>query len=420
MNRRLQMVAASLLATFVAGQVLAGDWPSWRGPNRDGISSETGLLTEWPEGGPKLLWQVDGLGGGYSSLAIADGKIYTMGRQGGGTHLIALNQKEGEKLWATSVGGGNPNCTPTVDGSLVYALGRDGDLVCADAQAGSVVWKKNFGKDFGGKMMSGWGYSESPLVDGDLLICTPGSGDAYIAALDKTSGRVIWKSGPTDAGFSRGRDGAAYSSVVVSKGAGVKQYIQLNGRGVFGVRASDGKFLWSYNKIANGTANIPTPIIKGDYVFCSTGYGTGAALLELKKTDDGVSAEEVYFLPANKFQNHHGGMILVGDYIFCGHGHNKGFPLCIEMMTGKKVWDGGRGPGAGSAAILQADNHLYFRYENGVMALIESTPAEYNLKGSFRIATADRKTRSWPHPVISDKKLYLRDQQILLCYDLAK
>ena len=408
-----------LLTLSLTSTTIAGDWPSWRGPNRDGISSETGLLSSWPQDGPNLLWRVENLGGGYSSVAITDGKIFTIGKRKRGSELIALDAKDGTELWSAAVGNGNPNCTPTVDGNLVFALGRSGNLIAADAQSGSLVWKKSFGGDFGGKMMSGWGYSESPLVDGENVIVTPGASDAWLAAIDKVSGKVVWKSSPENNGFPRGKDGAAYSSVVISNAGGVKQYIQLTGRGVIGVRASDGKFLWSYNRIANPTANIPTPIIKGDYVFCSTGYGTGAALLELKRTaDGGIEANEVYFLNANKFQNHHGGMILVGDYIYCGHGHNKGFPLCLEMQTGKVAWSGGRGPGSGSAAILQADGHLYFRYENGVMGLIESTPKEYNLKSSFKIASNNG--RSWPHPVISDKKLYLRDQKTLLCYDIAK
>ncbi len=395
------------------------EWPQWRGPNRDGISNETGLLTEWPVDGPKLRWQVEGLGKGYASVAIADGRLFTLGQVDKDTHLIALNAADGAKLWSTPVGPGNPNCTPTVDGDRVYALGREGDLVCCDAKSGDVVWRKNFGRDLGGKMMSGWGYSESPLVDGDRLICTPGAPDAEIAALDKRTGDVVWKSAaPADWGGTKGKDGAGYSSVVVSHGAGVKQYVQLTGRGVVGVAAADGKFLWAYNKIANGTANIPTPIPTGDLIFCSSGYGTGAALLKLVKDGDGVKAEEVYFLKPDVLQNHHGGMVLVGDYVYCGHGHNNGFPMCIELKTGKRMWEQERGAGEGSAAVLYADGHLYFRYENGEMALIRAAPEKYELKSRFKLASV--KGRSWPHPVIVDGKLYIRDQDALLCYDVKR
>ena len=394
------------------------DWPGWRGPNRDGISLEKGLLDTWPEGGPELLWRVDKtLGNGYSSIAIAEGRIFTIGKRSREAELIALDFN-GKELWATRVGGGDPNCTPTVDDGLVYALGREGDLVCCEAATGKEVWRKNYRQGFGGKMMSGWGYSESPLIDGDHLICTPGAKDAIMAALDKKTGDVIWKTALPENVGNRGKDGAAYSSVVISHAGGVKQYVQLTGRGVISADAKTGQLLWGYNKIANGTANIPTPIVDGDYVFCSTGYNTGAALLQVTKTDNKFQAREVYFLNPKDFQNHHGGMILIDGYIYCGRGHNSGFPICINMKTGKQAWNGGRGPGGGSAAVVYADGNLYFRYQDGVMALIEATPQEYKLKGQFQIASNNG--RSWPHPVIHEGKLYLRDQGSLLCYDIKK
>lgn len=417
-DRLLTLAAFALTAIALnISHGSAADWPSWRGPQRDAIAAhETGLLKQWSEDGPELKWQIDGLGRGYSSLAIADGRIFTLGSRKGQCELIALDLQNGRELWSTPVGKGNPNCTPTVDGSLVYALGREGDFVAADVSSGQIVWRKNFKQDFGGNMMSGWGYSESPLVDGDRLICTPGAKDAVIVALNKKTGDTIWKSALPESIGNRGKDGAGYSSVVISHAQGVKQYVQLTGRGVISVKAQDGLLLWSYNRIANGTANIPTPLIRDDFVFCSTGYGTGAALLKVNRKAYSLTAEEVYFLDAKDLQNHHGGMVLFGDHVYCGHGHNKGFPLCIELATGKTAWSGGRGPGSGSAAILLADGHLYFRYEDGTMALIEAKPDGYNLKGSFKLATNNGK--SWPHPVIVDGKLYVRDQQNLLCYDI--
>ncbi|MCH7727993.1 MAG: PQQ-binding-like beta-propeller repeat protein, partial [Planctomycetes bacterium] len=255
-------------------------------------------------------------------------------------------------------------------------------------------------------------------IDGDWLVCTPGAKDAMIVALDKTTGDVVWRSSMPDDLGGRGRDGAGYSSVVISNGAGVKQYIQLTGRGVISVRAKDGRFLWGYNRVANDTANIPTPIVSGDYVFCSSGYGAGAALLELSKDGDDVNASEKYFLSGDTFQNHHGGMILVGDYVYAGVKHNNGFPTCLDLKTGKIVWGGSklRGPGSGSAAIIYADGHLLFRYQDGVVALIEATSAEYRLKGSFK--PVYQKGPSWAHPVIADGRLYLREQNQLMCYDV--
>lgn len=413
---RACLVAFSGVA-LLASTLTAADWPSWRGPNRDGISAEKGLLSEWSEEGPKLLWQVDKvLGRGFSSIVIAEGRIFAMGKVDGKCHLIALSKKDGKKLWSAPVGGGEPNCTATVDDDRVYALGREGDFVCCDVDTGNVLWKKSFSKDFGGRMMSGWGYSESPLIDGDVLVCTPGSSDALVVALNKKTGETIWKGPVPEEIGSRGRDGAGYSSVVISNATGVKQYVQLTGRGIFSFDAKTGAPLWSYNRIANGTANISTPLIQDDHVFCSTGYGTGAALLKIRKSDAGLEADEVYFLNAKDMQNHHGGMILYQDHVYCGHGHNNGFPLCITLETGEQAWSGGRGPGNGSAAIMMADGHLYFRYEDGTMALIEATPEEYRLKGSFKLASV--KGKSWPHPVISDGLLYLRDQDSLMVYNI--
>lgn len=411
------------LALALVASASTPDWPQWRGPKGDGISPEKGLLKEWPSDGPPLAWRIKGIGKGYSSISIAGGRIYTFGManrpDGSGIYVTALNVADGTEVWATALSKGYsspPNGTPTVDGKLLFVVGNKGDLACLETDTGKLVWKKNFPADFGGQCMSGWGYSESPLVDGDRLICVPGASDAGIAALNKKTGEVIWKSEIPNIGRA-GKDGAGYTGVVISQGAGVKQYVTLTGRGLVGVRASDGKFLWGYNRIANGTADIPTPIVKGDYVFGSSGYGDGGtALVKLVKDGDGVKAEEVYYLKANELQNHHGGMILLGDHVYMGHGHNNGFPTCVELMTGKVVWGKERGPGGGSAAIVMADGHLYFRYEDGVMALIEATPKSYNLKSSFTLAS--KVDKSWPHPVIHNGKLYIRDQDNLLCYDV--
>lgn len=428
--------------------VPGGEWPQWRGPKRDGISSDTSLLQEWPEEGPKLAWKTSGLGGGFSSVSIAGGRIFTMGdilppppadaapadpkgkKKGGGAptgkqYVVALDGKDGHELWRTQIGPSfeqtgyfGPRCTPTVDGDRVYALGTDGDFLCLNAADGKVIFSKNFKTDFGGNMMSGWSWSESPTIDGDKLIVTPGGKDAGIVALDKMTGKEIWRS-KLEVEGSNGKDGAGYSSIVISNGAGRKQYVTIVGRGCVGVDAETGKYLWGYNKIANPTANIPTPIVRDDYVFCTTGYGGGgAALLKLVKDGDGVKAEEVWYTPSKQFQNHHGGVILVGDYLYCGNGHNKGFPICVEFLTGKTVWDGGRGPGSGSAAVTAADGQLYFRYQDGTMALIELSPAGYKLNGTFKIP--DCENPSWQHPVVIGGKLYLREQDNLFVYDVKK
>lgn len=416
-------VAVSLVAGNLAVAADAtGTWLQWRGPDRANHAPDTGLIKSWETEAPKLEWMVEGVGKGYSSVSIADGRIYTMGNQSDGQAVIALDAKDGKILWKTSVTDGNPKhsydgsrCTPSIDGDRLYVVTSNGSIACLKSADGTVVWQYEFSK-WDGKMMSGWGYSESPLVDGDLVLCTPGGKKGMIVALDKMTGEEKWASiAPELEG--NGKNGAGYSSIVISHACGVKQYVTIVGRGAIGVRASDGKFLWNYNRVANGTANIPTPIVDGDFVFVSTGYGTGAGLLKLVPEGDGVKVEEQYFLPGDKLQNHHGGMVKVGNYIYLGHAHNNGFPTCVKMLDGEIIWGGKlRGPGTGSAAVLFVDGNLIFRYQSGDVALIEATPDEYRLKGSFKPAHVEGP--SWAHPVVVSGKLYLREQDKLMCYSL--
>lgn len=416
-------VVFCLLFSILSGAVPAADWPQFRGPNRDGVCQETGLLKEWPKGGPKLLWEITGLGVGYSTVSTANGKLYTMGDgelDGKEAQLVyAYDLKTQKRLWAAKVGGTHddgPRCTPTVDGDSVYAIGTDGNVVCISAESGKVVWMENLLTDLDGASNPGWKFSESPLIDGDRLLCTPGGHKAVIAALNKKTGEVIWKCPMPDIGRN-GKDEAGYCSIGISHGAGVKQYVQLTNEGVVSVSA-DGKFLWGYNRIANGVANIPTPVIDGDYVFTSTAYQTGAALLKLVPDGGGVKAQEVYWLTKDQFQNHHGGFVKVGDYIYGGHNHNKGEPTCIEFKTGKIMWHADQ-PGKGSGCVLYADGNLYFRYENGLVALVEATPEKYNLKSTFTPPERPGATgTAWPYPVVSDGKLYLRHADVLFCYDV--
>jgi outer membrane protein assembly factor BamB len=424
MTRRLALVALVAGGAALSSFAAARDWPQWRGPNRDAVAAEAGLLTQWGPAGPPLLFRASGLGAGFSSVALVGDRIYTMGDYGGAQTVAALGRSDGKVAWRTRVGPawedeyGGPRGTPTLDGDRLYAVGTEGDLVCLEASTGREVWRKSLVRDFGGQMMSQWKFAESPLVDGDRVIVTPGARSALLVAVDKRTGKEIWRTAAGDLGPA-GRDGAAYSSVVISQGAGVKQYVQLTGRGVVGVRAADGRHLWTYNRIANNVANIPTPVVRGDHVFTSTGYQTGAALLKLERAGDGVAAREVYFLEARTLQNHHGGLVLVGDHLYGGHGHNRGFPICVELATGKVAWGGDvRNAGTGSAAVVFADGHLYYRYQNGTVILVEATPAGYREKGSFTLPGVTRP--SWPHPVVADGRLYLREQDALYVYDVRR
>ncbi|HXV78156.1 MAG TPA: PQQ-binding-like beta-propeller repeat protein [Candidatus Polarisedimenticolaceae bacterium] len=423
---RFGIATLALLALGLVSTATADDWPQWRGPERDGRSAETGLLDNWPAGGPPLEWRASGLGSGFSSVAVAGERIYTLGDSGDAQYAVALDRKDGKQLWKTRVGPAwddeylGPRSTPTVDGKRIFVLSTEGDLFAIDAESGVTVWQRNLVKDFGGAMMKAmgqyeWKYSESPLVDGDRVVVTPGGKEAMMVALAKATGEEIWRVAIPSLG-EKGTDGAGYSSPVVSEAGGVRQYVQFVGRGVIGVEAKTGRFLWGYNKVANDVANIPTPLVDGDRVFASSGYGTGSALIELSRGDGGFSAREVYFLGPDTMQNHHGGLILHDGHVYAGSGHNKGLPVSVELATGKVAWGPERNDGQASAAIAYADGRLYFRYQNGLMVLVEATPEGYREHGSFTIP--DVKRPSWPHPVIAGGKLYLREQDHLYCYDV--
>jgi outer membrane protein assembly factor BamB len=426
----LQHYLLSMPALLCAAAVLTGqnpdgfrprpfDWPQWRGPERNGCSKETGLLTSWPKDGPPLLWKASGVGNGYASVSIAGGKLFTLGNQGKSTYVFALNLADGKLLWSAEVGrpGSNLGCTPTVDGKLLYAIGQDGDLVCVETDSGQVKWRRHLKKDFGGTC-GGWNYTESPLVDGDKLVCTPGGKDAALVALNKNTGEVIWK---CPSPFNRPT--AGYSSIVIAEVGGVRQYVQLMHDGVIGVAAKDGKLLWQYgdrgDRFAGNTANIPTPIVRGDEVFCVAGYGRGGGLVKLVPAGGGVKAEEVYF--NRTLNNKHGGVVLVGDYLY-GDRDESGNPYCAEVSTGKVVpgWQKrGESEGRGSVSVTYADGHLYFRYQNGIVALVEANPAGYKEKGSFKIPNAGG-APSWSHPVVVGGRLYLREKDMVWCYDVKQ
>jgi len=390
----------------------AAAWPQFRGPNRDDISADTGLLKEWPKDGPPLVWQATGVGEGFSSVAIAGGKVYTLGNRDGNTYVHALDRSNGKMLWSARVGvaGGNLGSTPTVDGDRLYAIGQDGDLVCVSVSDGAVRWHKNFKRDFGGEP-GGWNYTESPLVDGDKIVCTPGAKDGLLVALNKLSGDVVWKCASPFA-----ESAAAYSSIVVADVGGIRHYVQLTAGGVVGVAAKDGALLWSYDRLGHNTANIPTPIVLRDQVFCSAGYGKGGALLQLAADGDRVRAKEVYLNP--ELTNKHGGLVVVGDYVY-GDRDDSGRPFCADVKTGKVVWrKEERGPGRGSAAVTYADGHLYFRFDNGIMALVEASPTGYKEISTFKIPNAT--SSSWAHPVVVGGKMYLREKDTVWCYDVKQ
>ncbi len=391
---------------------LSADWPGWRGPDRTGISKETGLLKEWPEGGPRLVWKADGLGGGYASISVVKGRIYGMGYRGEDEVVWALDEATGKEKWHQKIGSANhdvgyaegPRSTPTLDGDRLYVIGISGDLVCMAVADGKIRWRKNFVSDFGGEV-PGWGYSESPLIDGEKVIGTPGGNDATLVALNKLTGDVIWKSQVPQG------NKAHYSSAILATVGGEKQYIQFLNGGVVGIAAQDGKPLWTYAHPANGTANISTPLFFDNSVFAASAYNTGGGLAKIAKTPEGFSATEVYF--TRRMQNHHGGMIRVGDYLYGFDESNRAL-TCLNFKTGEVKWSD-RSVGKGS--LTYADGNLYARSERGPVALVEATPTGYVEKGRFEQPERSG-ANAWAHPVVANGKLYLRDQDILLCYDV--
>lgn len=414
--RRFLLLSVALGMT---GTLRGSDWPQWRGPDRTGVSKETGLLKSWPKDGPPKVWTVEGCGGGHSSIAVVDGLIYGSGSSRGKSVAWARKVADGSEVWKQVYAdeGSEPNSTPVVSGGKVYVLTTGGELACLDAKTGKPAWKTNFKKDFAGKMMSGWGYSETPLVDGEKLICTPGGDKAALVALNKDTGKEIWRSAIAKAG------GAGYASPVKAILGGIPMYITLLGKtgGVVAVHADTGKLLWQYTRISNETANIPTVIVRDGLVWCSTGYGDGgSALLRMKSEGkDRVTITEIKRYGSDELQNHHGGMILVGDYVYFGNAHTSGHPACVEFKTGEIVWKERKGAagGGGSAAVVYADGMLYYRYQNARMVLLEATPEGLKVAGSFSEPEPSRR-ETWSHPVIANGKLYLRDQDKLFCYDV--
>ena len=293
-------------------------------------------------------------------------------------------------------------CTPTVEGDRLYALGLSAELVCLQTKDGKEVWRKNLKKDFGGNV-GGWGYSESPLIDGDKLLCTPGGKKATLAALDKKTGETIWMAPIKDG------NQAAYSSIVAADVAGQRQYIQFLAGGVVGVTA-EGKFLWRYNKPSAGI-NCTTPIYHDQCVYAAASYGKGGGMVQLIREDNQVKAEEKYF--HKNMENHHGGLVLIDGYLY---GEGSGRLACMEFKTGKAMWREGK---AGKGSIAYADGRLYYRNEGGPIILAEANPEKYVEHGRFKQPKRSGK-RAWPHPVIANGKLYIRDQQYLYCYDVKQ
>jgi outer membrane protein assembly factor BamB len=404
MKSLLAFVGSVLLG--VTALHAAADWPQWQGPDRTRLSKETGLLKEWPASGPPVVWTASGLGSGYGSLAVASDRVFLQGARGRNSVVIALNRADGKEAWSKTLGayetndrGPGPRGTPTVDGDRLYVLSEHGDLVCLKTD-GTEVWRRNILSDFAGRQLQ-WLISESPLVDGPHVVVSPGGPGAGMVKLDKMTGKTVWTSKDLS-------DPAGYSSVIAADVQGVRTYMTFTAAAGVGVRASDGKLMFRYPRAANRTANIATPIFSNNKVFFTSAYGTGGGLLDLTAQNGEVTSKEVYF--TLNMKNHHGGVVLVDGNLY---GFNDSILTCLEFATGNVLW---RDRSVGKGSVMFADGNLYIQGENNVFGLAEATPSGYREKGRFSIP--DKGLPSWAHPVVSDGRLYVRNQDTLLVYNV--
>ncbi|MSQ96200.1 MAG: polyvinylalcohol dehydrogenase [Gemmataceae bacterium] len=446
---------AILCGMLIASYTVADDWPQFRGPDRTGVSKEKGLLKAWPKGGPKLAWTYKDAGLGFSSFAVAKGVVYTLGTDlafdakglafdGKGLalakdeYVIAIDEKTGKELWRTRIGilytykgnfyGDGPRSTPTVDGDFLYALGGQADLVCLDiANKGKEVWRKNLEKDLGGVIMDKYGWSESPLVDGKHLICTPGGPKGTLAALDKTNGNVIWRS----AGLT---NNAPFSSMVVADIHGVRQYIQtsyhdkpgdIHGE-VSGISAANGKVLWTQTIFTNSNDGISaSPVVAGNQVYVTAGFGGGCHLFEIAKGQ--TATEKFSKAMQKKVKNTHGGVVLIDGHIY---GHSEpGMWVCQNLESGKVVWDERQTLSCKSGVVTAAEGMLYFYTDDGEVGLVaaDPDPAGMKLISSFTPPQksaipgngTSRQSRIWAYPVVANGHLYLRDHEYVFAFKIT-
>jgi outer membrane protein assembly factor BamB len=416
--RTIAIVVGSVGFAALVG--MAADWPQFRGPHRTGISEEQSLVRNWSKSGPKLIWQAQDVGDGYGAPVVAGERLYLISNRGMDNEFVqAMSVRDGSVIWTRRLGPvGRPDqqppypmarSTPSVDGSVLYAFSSNGDLVCLESDSGKIVWQKNVEKEFGG--VSGtWAYAESPLIDGDVLVVTPGGPAATMVALNKKSGALIWKS------VVPGRDRAAYSSAVAATAAGRRQYLQFLDKGLVSVDAKTGEFLWRYTQTSGGPANIASPVVQGNYVYSTNARRFGAGLVQLNASNNGVSVEQVYF--ERDLPNSLGGQVLVGDTIY---GTNPEGPVAADFRSGKILW---RAPEVGPGSVLYAGGRLFFHLESGEMLMAEANPKEYKELGRFipsnPPARKDGRERAWAYPVVANGRLYVRDLGRLWAYDISQ
>ena len=419
-SSRSVVIALSLAGATAALE--AADWPQWRGPSRTGISTETGLLRQWPAAGPRLAWRIDTVGDGFSTPAVVGDRLYIVANEGMQNELVkAFNVADGTLAWSTRIGRvGNPDqqpaypgarSTPTIDGDTLYALGSDGDLAALDLKTGAVKWKKSLRTDFGG-VPGVWAYSESPLIDGTRLVVTPG-GKTSLVALDKSTGAVQWRS------VVPGNEPAGYASVAIAQVGDVRQYVTFLDKGLVAVDAGTGAFLWRDDRTAKDSpANIPTPVVGNGMVYHATAL-TGGAAVRLTAPQGKVTTQPLY--AEKRLPGENGGSVLVDGTLY---GTNTASLMAIDFATGAIKW---QERSIGSASIVVADGLLFLHGENGDVALVEVSPAAYRERGRFTPANQPQRrgggaptgpSKAWAHPVVANGRLYIRDLGTMWAYDV--
>lgn len=410
--KRIVWAALAACVIYMLPNAGAEDWPEWRGPRRDGIYRETGLLKQWPEGGPKQLWTAP-LGEGYSCFAVADGRVFTLYQAEGEQRLIALDEKTGDKLWEKKTGvgyfnrfGNGPRSTPTVDGDRVHALDAMGNLLCAKAETGDIVWSQNILKEYGAPNLK-WAVSMSPLVDGPRLIVNPGKSDgSSVVALDKMTGKVIWRA--LD-------DLAGYSSPKIREIDGVRQLLVFTGQAIVGLTPEEGRELWRHPWRTKHDVNAATPIVKDDTVFITSGYNHGCALLAIDKDDPTTPAKVVW--ESRGIRGQFSTPVLIDGHLY---GFDEKILTCVEYATGRQIWKQRRHGETlfGKGSLLYADGLFYILTEQGATVMLARLSPEPDGLEVVSQVEGLVGPKCWTMPVIANGRLYLRDEAKMICLDV--
>ena len=423
-------LAALLLATLpaIVLDAVAGDadWPQWRGPHRDGHAAEQELLESWPKEGPKLKWTFSQSGRGYSAMSIVDGRLYTMGSDEEKTHVLCVDIKTGQEIWKSAVGkssvakdynhgwGGGPRATPTVDGDHVFATTDLGVVSALDLVSGDVLWSVDLVETYGGDVPV-WGYSESPLVDDDRVVVTPG-GANFMVALDRKTGEKVWQSVEVDAPVQ-------YVSPIKGTIGKKSFYVTASKPGLFAFDVKTGEKLFSDETTGNKVAVIPTPILDGNLLYHTSDYGAGNTLLKLMPSSTGINTESLYHLSGKTMRNHHGGVVLVDGVIYGCTKINGGVWMAQDLKSGEVLWQKKIGRNK-SGSLCYADGKLYcYNDKDGTCYLVEPSREEWKSVGMVTLPQETELERDkgaiWAHPVVADQTLFIRDQDLIFAFDIA-